>query len=129
MGKFPREWPKWVYFVFGCCAAATGIGVAISCTTKPVNGHRPADPPPTVSCRTVLTEAGFYSGRVVRLETVGMQAGNNSNELVYLRVFGSPAVLIARFVEPVPVPKPQHCVGRCEWKDGSPVVVIDCRPD
>lgn len=124
-----HKWPKWVHYCVWFSAAACGFGGAVILT-----GTRPADsgvvePPVPVTCRGILAEPGFYHGRVVRLDTVGMRPGANPNELSYERIWALPPEVVCRFDRPVPVPTPRHVVGRCRVSGKLPVLVLDCRPD
>lgn len=112
----------------GLCGGAAGVGVSLLLVSRPADSGVPADPPPVVTCRGLLHEPGFYAGRTVRLDTVGMVPGTDPHTLAYVRVFGAAPVVVARFTKPVPVPPPRFCVGRVEVPEKGPVVVTGCRP-
>lgn len=83
------------------------------------------------SCRSLDADVGFYEGRLVRLQSSGMERTDNPNELMCRIRTDRPPLILCEFRVNVPSVgqiKPQFIVGRCKGrKDANgPVIVVDC---
>lgn len=98
-------------------------------THRPANGDHPPAPPPVVTCRGLLAEPGYYAGRRVRLNTVGMEPGLVPTELVYRRWAGLPPSVVCVSDHPFPSPLPAFVTGRVEVGGKGPIALTGCRPE